>query len=61
MSDSAMRDPLPRSRVLFAPHAERFHEISAVALLAVLVATSGLTRGRGASGSVRPARVLSPG
>ncbi|WP_344259024.1 AzlD domain-containing protein [Streptomyces sodiiphilus] len=53
--------PLLRSRVTFPPEAERAMELSALVLLAALVATTALTEGHGLAGVARPAGVAAAG
>ncbi len=53
--------PLLRERLAFPPWAERLLEVAAVVLLAALVATTALTKGRGFAGFARPAGVLVAG
>lgn len=53
--------PFLRSRVSFPPRAEKLLEISALVLLASLVATMALTEGHGAAGIARPAGVVVAG
>ncbi|GAB2613048.1 AzlD domain-containing protein [Streptomyces capparidis] len=53
--------PLLRSRVTFPPRAERLTRLSAVVLLAALVATSALAEGQHAAGVARPAGVAVAG
>ncbi|WP_020660195.1 AzlD domain-containing protein [Amycolatopsis benzoatilytica] len=50
--------PLLRTRVRLSPRAEKLMTLSAVVLLAALVATSALTQGHGFAGIARPAGVL---
>jgi uncharacterized membrane protein len=53
--------PLLRSRVTLPPRIERLMEMSAVVLLASLVATTGLTEGHDAAGIARPVGVAVAG
>ncbi|MGW7537866.1 AzlD domain-containing protein [Amycolatopsis sp. NPDC054798] len=50
--------PLLRTKVRLSPRAERLMTLSAVVLLAALVATSALTEGHEFAGIARPAGVL---
>ncbi|MGW4396625.1 AzlD domain-containing protein [Amycolatopsis nivea] len=50
--------PLLRTKVRLSPRAERLMTLSAVVLLAALVATSALTEGQEFAGIARPAGVL---
>ncbi|GAA1026782.1 MULTISPECIES: AzlD domain-containing protein [Amycolatopsis] len=50
--------PLLRTKVRLSPRAERLMTLSAVVLLAALVATSALTQGHEFAGIARPAGVL---
>ncbi|MYW92478.1 AzlD domain-containing protein [Amycolatopsis rubida] len=50
--------PLLRAKVRLSPRAERLMTLSAVVLLAALVATSALTQGQEFAGIARPAGVL---
>ncbi|WP_406633680.1 AzlD domain-containing protein [Amycolatopsis sp. WGS_07] len=50
--------PMLRTRVRLSPRAERLMTLSAVVLLAALVATSALTQGHEFAGIARPAGVL---
>jgi branched-subunit amino acid transport protein len=50
--------PLLRTRVNLSPRAERLMALSAIVLLAALVATSALTEGHSFAGIARPAGVL---
>ena len=50
--------PVLRQRITFPPQAERLLEVSAVVLLAALVATTSLTNPGGSAGLARPAGVL---
>ncbi|WP_134731367.1 AzlD domain-containing protein [Amycolatopsis nivea] len=50
--------PLLRTKVRLSPRAERLMTLSAVVLLAALVATSALTEGPEFAGIARPAGVL---
>lgn len=53
--------PVLRSRVKLSPRAERLMALSAVVLLAALVAVSALTEGHAFAGFARPAGVLVAG
>lgn len=53
--------PLLRSRVSFPPYAERIMEVSALVLLAALVATTALTEDHGTAGASRPIGVAVAG
>lgn len=53
--------PLLRSRARIPPRTGQLLEVSAVVLLAALVATSALTEGHAAVGPARPAGVLVAG
>ncbi|ATY12765.1 AzlD domain-containing protein [Amycolatopsis sp. VS8301801F10] len=53
--------PLLRTKVRLSPRAERLMTLSAVVLLAALVATSALTQGHEFAGIARPAGVLAGG
>lgn len=46
--------PLLRSRAGFPPRVEKLMEVSALVLLAALVATTALTQGHGTAGFARP-------
>ncbi|HEY2061345.1 MAG TPA: AzlD domain-containing protein [Amycolatopsis sp.] len=50
--------PMLRTRVNLSPRAERLMALSAIVLLAALVATSALTEGHSFAGIARPAGVL---
>ena len=50
--------PVLRTRVNLSPRAERLMALSAIVLLAALVATSALTEGHSFAGIARPAGVL---
>ncbi|WP_037365208.1 AzlD domain-containing protein [Amycolatopsis orientalis] len=50
--------PMLRTKVRLSPRAERLMTLSAVVLLAALVATSALTQGHEFAGIARPAGVL---
>ncbi|MEV6896761.1 AzlD domain-containing protein [Amycolatopsis sp. NPDC051372] len=50
--------PVLRTRVRLSPRAQRLMALSAVVLLAALVATSALTEGHAFAGIARPAGVL---
>ncbi|MFD2469346.1 AzlD domain-containing protein [Amycolatopsis silviterrae] len=50
--------PMLRTRVRLSPRSERLMTLSAVVLLAALVATSALTQGHEFAGIARPAGVL---
>ncbi|SEP52465.1 AzlD domain-containing protein [Amycolatopsis saalfeldensis] len=50
--------PVLRTRVKLSPRAERLMALSAIVLLAALVATSALTEGHSFAGIARPAGVL---
>ena len=50
--------PVLRTRVKLSPRAERLMALSAIVLLAALVATSALTEGHSSAGIARPAGVL---
>jgi uncharacterized membrane protein len=50
--------PLLRRRAGFPPRVEKLMEISALVLLAALVATTALTQGHGTAGVARPAGVF---
>ena len=50
--------PMLRTRVRLSPRAEKLMTLSAVVLLAALVATSALTQGHSFAGIARPAGVL---
>ncbi|MGW4489937.1 AzlD domain-containing protein [Amycolatopsis sp. NPDC004368] len=50
--------PVLRTRVRLSPRAQRLMALSAIVLLAALVATSALTEGHAFAGFARPAGVL---
>lgn len=52
---------LLRSRITFPPRTERLIELSALVLLASLVATTALTQGHGPAGIARPTGVAIAG